>query len=194
MYSNNSYRYLLLVSQRDNRRERAISLARGNCDDPRSRVLKRLRTRPVVPGRVHDGDPLLDGMQGAERILLGNSERQREHVHPVMDGVVDGREHACTVAIPDFSPKGLVHGNAGAGRAATRSARGEPVEAGRLNDRACRGGGRVRAVGGDAPGRQVVSLQYLFGHAGAVEPRADDLAAAVAAVPGLPDLAHAFPS
>jgi len=143
MYSNNSYRYLLLVSQRDNRRERAISLARGNCDDPRSRVLKRLRTRPVVPGRVHDGDPLLDGMQGAERILLGVSERQREHVHPVMDGVVDGREHACTGASA-LSPEGLVHG--------------EPVEAGRLNDRACRGGGRVRAVGADAPGRQVVGL------------------------------------
>ena len=126
MYSNNSYRYLLLVSQRDNRRERAISLARGNCDDPRSRVLKRLRTRPVVPGRVHDGDPHLDGMQGAERILLGMSERQREHVHPVMDGVVDGREHACTDGRPAFSPQGLVHGNAGAGRAATRSARGDP--------------------------------------------------------------------
>ena len=120
------YRYLFLVSQRDHGWKRPINLTRSYSNDPRGSVLNSLWSWTAVAACVHDGDPLLNSVQGAERVVFEATDGQREHVHPVMDGVVDGREHACTGARPAFSPQGLVHGNAGAGRAATRSACGEP--------------------------------------------------------------------
>jgi hypothetical protein len=110
--------------------------------------------------------------------------------------VFDGREHggrAAGSSPAGAAPDGLVHRDAGSGRATARRARGKAVEACRFHDRARRGGRRVRAVAVGIPRREVLVLEFLLGHARMVELRADDLAATVAAVPAHPDLAHAFP-
>ena len=77
--------------------------------------------------------------------------------------------------------------------AAARRARAKAVEASRLHDGSRRGGRRVRAVAVGVPRRQVVALEFILGHARAVEARADDLAPSVVAAPALSDLAHTFP-
>lgn len=87
------YHYRFVVSQLDHGRERPIHLARGNGDDPGSGICNSLRCWAIVPGGVHDRDPLLDGVESTERVLL-RSEGERKDVHSVVDGVVDGREHA----------------------------------------------------------------------------------------------------
>jgi Na+-translocating ferredoxin:NAD+ oxidoreductase RnfC subunit len=126
------YRYLSLVSQRDHGWKGAIHRTRGYSDDPRGSIAKSLRSWTLVPAREHHGDPLLNRVQGGERVLFGNDEAtikgQREHVHSVVDGIVDGCEHASCIDIA-ANPCGLVHRDASTWRAATSGACSEAVEA-----------------------------------------------------------------
>jgi hypothetical protein len=135
-------------------------------------------------------------MQSAERVLIEVDEGERQHVHSIMDRVVDGRENGRRATIGTATadaPERLVHCDASARCTSTCNPVGEAVEASCLYGRARCCGRTVRAVPVVVPGRERVCLEYFIGNSVAIKPCADDLAAAVVDAPVWPNLALSFP-
>lgn len=191
----NPYNESSIVSEPDHCRKRTIDRAVGHRDDPGRGVDEGLRRGPAVPARVHHRRPLRHRVQRAEGVLVRHRQRQREHVHAVVDCVIDGRKHAGAGTHEPFaaSPDDLVHGEAGAGSSAARGPFGQAVEAGAGHDGADGDGGGEGAVADEVARREEVLLDVVGVDAGGVVAGADDLAAAVGRPEGLADLAYTFP-
>lgn len=92
------------VAEGDARGEHAPVGSRRHGKDPRRGIAHRVSGRPVVAGGAHHGDPPLDGVEGPDRdgirevIVFAPPQGDRDHVHAVMDGGVEGGEDVRVVA------------------------------------------------------------------------------------------------
>lgn len=161
---------------------------RTNREDPRGKVAARARLRAGVAGRADDGDPALDREEGADRdqvreVVPGRpTEGEGEDVHAILHRRDDGRQDVDAGAAGLVAR--LVRGHARARRAARGRALAVPEHAGARDERAARGGQRVRAVPDVVTRRRQLRLARLLASvqgarrpdALAEEPRADQLA------------------